>query len=202
MCLKSYSDFNAEICMFRNISVFQTIALYAILYKATTGDFIMNKQDIYARLNEKQLWHEITEHQAVYHMDDFSGVELPYPEADAKSLFIRDDKKQNYYLLTVPGSKRVDLKAFRKAQGTRPLSFASADDLMAIMKLIPGAVTPFGVLNDETRRVKVFLDSGFLKHDGLIGIHPNDNTATVWMKTLDLAELLKEHGNEVYVTKL
>ena len=202
MCLKSHFDFNAEICIFRSISVFQTVPLYAILYKAMTGDFIVNKQDIYALLNEKQLWYELTEHQAVYHMDDFSGVELPYPEADAKSLFIRDDKKQNYYLLTVPGNKRVDLKAFRKAQGTRPLSFASADDLMAIMKLIPGAVTPFGVLNDEARRVKVFLDSGFLKHDGLIGVHPNDNTATVWMKTLDLAELLKEHGNEVYVTEL
>ena len=162
----------------------------------------MNKQDIYALLNEKQLWHEITEHQAVYHMDDFFGVKLPYPEADAKNLFIRDDKKQNYYLLTVPGSKRVDLKAFRKAHGTRPLSFASADDLMAIMKLIPGAVTPFGVLNDEAHKVKVFLDSGFLEHDSLIGVHPNDNTATVWMKTADLAALLKEHGNEVYVTEL
>lgn len=162
----------------------------------------MNKQDIYALLNEKQLWHEITEHQAVYLWTIFPVWSFLIRRLMPKVSLSVMTKNRTNYLLTVPGSKRVDLKAFRKAQGTRPLSFASADDLMAIMKLIPGAVTPFGVLNDEAHKVKVFLDSGFLEHDGLIGIHPNDNTATVWMKTLDLAELLKEHGNEVYVTEL
>ena len=37
-------------------------------------------------------------------------VELPYPEWDAKNLFIRDHKREHYYLITVRGSKRVDLK--------------------------------------------------------------------------------------------
>ena len=107
------------------------------------------------------------------------------------------DKKQNYYLITVKGEKRVNLKAFRKAQGTRNLSFASAEDLMERLGLIPGAVTPLGVLNDETRSVKVFLDQDFLQEPGLVGVHPNENTATVWLKAEDLIRIIREHGNEV-----
>lgn len=157
----------------------------------------MNKQQIYDYLQENSIWHEITEHKAVYNMAELAEVPCPYPEADAKNLFVRDDKKQNYYLITVKGEKRVNLKAFRKAQGTRNLSFASAEDLMERLGLIPGAVTPLGILNDETRSVKVFLDRDFLQEPGLVGIHPNDNTATVWLKTEDLIRIIREHGNEV-----
>ena len=157
----------------------------------------MNRQQIYDYLQENSIWHEITEHKAVYNMAELAEVPCPYPEADAKNLFVRDDKKQNYYLITVKGEKRVNLKAFRKAQGTRNLSFASAEDLMERLGLIPGAVTPLGVLNDETRSVKVFLDQDFLQEPGLVGVHPNENTATVWLKAEDLIRIIREHGNEV-----
>ena len=157
----------------------------------------MNKQQIYDYLQENSIWHEITEHKAVYNMAELAEVPCPYPEADAKNLFVRDDKKQNYYLITVKGEKRVNLKAFRKAQGTRNLSFASAEDLLERLALIPGAVTPLGVLNDETRSVQVFLDQDFVQEPGLVGVHPNENTATVWLKTEDLIRIIREHGNEV-----
>lgn len=161
----------------------------------------MNKQKIYDYLDAHAIWHEITEHKAVYNMADLAEVPCPYPEADAKNLFVRDEKKQNYCLITVKGEKRVNLKAFRKAQGTRNLSFASTEDLMERIGLIPGAVTPLGVLNDETKSVKVYLDQDFLQEPGLIGVHPNENTATVWMKTKDLIRIIREHGNEVVIFK-
>ena len=72
-------------------------------------------------------------------------------------------RKRNYYLITVKGDKRVDLKEFRKKNNTRPLRFASENDLMDILGLIPGAVTPLGILNDEERKVQVFLDREFLE---------------------------------------
>ena len=109
----------------------------------------MNKQEIYNFLNDKNIWHEITEHKAVFHMAELSEINIPYPEADAKNIFVRDDKKRNYYLITVKGDKRVDLKEFRKNNNTRALSFVSENDLMDIMNLIPGSVTSLGVLNDK-----------------------------------------------------
>lgn len=74
----------------------------------------MNKGSIYKYLNDKNMWYEITEHKAVYTMEELSKIDIPYPESDAKNLFVRDDKKKNYYLITVKGNKKVDLKRFRK----------------------------------------------------------------------------------------
>lgn len=156
----------------------------------------MNKQEVYDFLTSRGIEYEVTEHGSVFNMEEMSHVELPHPEADAKNLFVRDDKKRNYYLITVRGDKRVDLKKFREEHSTRQLSFASENDLMSLLGLIPGAVTPFGILNDSEKKVKFFLDEE-LVNDGLIGVHPNDNTATVWLKTTDLIDIITEHGNEV-----
>lgn len=162
----------------------------------------MNKQEIYEFLNQKGIEYEITEHEALYSMDEISDVDLPYPESDAKNLFLRDNKKKNYYLITVKGNKRVDLKEFRKTHGTKPLSFASSEDLFSILKLVPGSVSPFGLLNDEDRKVEFFIDENFMEGSKIIGCHPNDNTATVWMKISDLISIIKKHGNKINIVKI
>lgn len=68
---------------------------------------------------------------------------------------------------------------------------------MDILGLIPGAVTPLGLLNDREHKTTFWLDKSFLEGSGLIGVHPNDNTATVWLKTQDLLRLLEENGTQV-----
>ena len=148
----------------------------------------MTKQQIYDFLKSEGLDFEVTEHEAVFSMDELTDTPLPYP---AKNLFVRDDKRNNYYLITVRGDKRVDLKQFKKTYGTKTLSFASPDELMSFLKLTPGSVTPLGILSDEQSLVKVFLDKEFFEGDGRIGVHPNDNTATVWLQTADLVSLLR-----------
>ena len=162
----------------------------------------MNKNKIYEFIKNKNIWYEITEHKAVYNMQELAQIHLPYPERDAKNLFIRDDKKRNYYLITVKGDKKVDLKEFRRNNNTRPLTFASSEDLMEILNLIPGAVTPLGILNDKERKVTVFIDEFFKEEPSIIGVHPNDNTATIWLYTNDLIDIIKEHGNVVEIINI
>ena len=162
----------------------------------------MNKQEIYNFLKNKNIWYEITEHKAVYNMQDLNNVDLPYKDVNGKNLFVRDDKKRNYYLITIKGSKKIDLKTFSKNYHTRRLSFASEDDLINILNLKPGSVTPLGLLNDKDLKVTFYLDEDFFKEEGIIGIHPNDNTATVWLKVLDLVSIIKEHGNQVNIIKM
>ena len=161
----------------------------------------MTKQQTYDYLTAHGVDYETTEHQAVFNMQQLDAVELPYPDRDAKNLFVRDDKKKNFYLITVKGDKRVNLKDFRRAHGLRPLTFASPDDLAEIMRLTPGSVTPLGLLCDEARAVRFYLDRDF-DDGGLIGVHPNDNTATVWLKTRELVRILKERGIEVEAVEI
>lgn len=159
----------------------------------------MNKAEIYTLLRKMDIPFTVTEHKAVYNMVEAGSLHLPYPEAEAKNLLVRDDKHQHYYLLTVQGDKRVDLKAFRRTYGMRALSFASAEELAALLGLFPGAVTPLGLLNDGTCQVQLFLDSAFTEPPGCIGVHPNDNTATIWLQTADLIELLRRNGSIVHI---
>lgn len=162
----------------------------------------MNKEQIYEFIKSKNIWHEITEHKAVFNMADLSIINIPYPESNAKNLFVRDDKKRNYYLITVKGNKKVNLKEFKKSNNTRNLSFANEEDLMNILGLIPGAVTPLGLLNDKDLKVSFYLDKDFVYDNSIIGIHPNDNTATIWIKVNDLINIIKEHGNIVNIVKI
>lgn len=159
----------------------------------------MNKQEIYDFIKSKNIWYEITEHKTVYNMEELKELDIPYPEYDAKNLFVRDDKKRNYYLITVKGDKRIDLKEFRRKNETRPLSFASENDLLDIMNLKPGSVTPLGLLNDKNNKVLFYIDKDFMKDKHIVGVHPNDNTATIWLKVEDLIEIIKEHGNKVNI---
>lgn len=144
------------------------------------------KQAVYRLLEASGVPHEKIEHPAVFNMADLNRLRLPHPEAEAKNLFVRDDKKRNYYLITVHGEKRVDLKTFRQTHHTRPLSFASPEELQEKLGLAPGAVTPLGLLNDETRQIPLFLDSDFAPESSLICVHPNENTATVLLQARDL----------------
>lgn len=135
-------------------------------------------------------------------MEELSEIEILYPEYDAKNLFVCDDKKRNYYLITVRGNKRVDFKKIKNDNNTRPLSFASEEDLMSIMNLLVGSVTPLGLLNDNELKVIFYLDKDFLNGKQIIGVHPNDNTATLWLKVTDLIDIIKEHGNKVKIIEL
>ena len=158
----------------------------------------MNQEEIFQLLDSQNIDYEVSHHQAVYKMAELESIDLPYPEYDAKNLFIRDDKKRNYYLLSIKGDKRIDLKKFRQDQGTRALSFASDKDLYHSLELTPGSVSPFGLLNDADKKVHFYIDKDFVDSDSLIGCHPNDNTATVWLKTSDLIQLIEDHGNPVH----
>lgn len=108
-------------------------------------------------------------------MNDLKRVSLKYQNYDGKNIFLRDDKKENYYLVTVFGNKKIDLKKFRIENGLRHLSFASDVELYNYLKLISGAVTPLGLLNDKDKVVKFYIDDKSFKDPFIIGVHPNDN---------------------------
>lgn len=155
----------------------------------------MTRSELLKLLDSSGIPYEITEHVPVYTIEEMLKANLPHPEEIAKNLFVRDDKKRNYYLITVKEDRVIKLKAFQEQFGTRKLSFASENDLMTKLGLTKGAVTPFGLLNDEDKMVQFFIDKEFIS--GIMGIHPLENTATVWIKGADLIKLITEHGNTI-----
>ena len=160
----------------------------------------MNKQELYVFLDEQKIKYTAIEHIPVFTVEEAEQLQLPNLEAGAKNMFLRDDKKRNYYLLTVRDALAVDLKQFQEKIGSRRLSFASEEDLMRFLVLKKGAVTPFGVLNDIECAVQVYIDAYF--ENKTISVHPNENNATVYLAANDLVELLRAHGNKVEYIEL
>lgn len=161
----------------------------------------MTKEELLNYLKEQNIWYELTKHKPAHTMEDLLGEHLPYPTGCAKNIFVRDDKKKNYYVITIKGNKKVNLKKFKEENNTRHLSFSSPQDLFTILKLHSGEVTPLGILNDKDKKVIFYLDNDF-KEEDIIGVHPFTNTETMWLKVKDLLTIIKTHGNETNLTKI
>ena len=73
----------------------------------------------------------------------------------------------------------------------------SVDNKIFRIKKDGSSATP-ELLNDNDLKVTFYVDKEFVDMN-MIGVHPNDNTATVWIKTDDLINIIKEHGNEVCI---
>lgn len=148
------------------------------------------KEEVYKYLESLNIKYRKIEHKAVFTMEEMSKLNLEDDTEVVKNLFIRDDKKQNYYLILVKGDKRVNLKELRNNLGLRPLTFASEEDLEKYLCLKKGSVTILGILNDTEHKVKVLIDND-IKVFKEIGAHPNENTASIWLTLEDIEKILK-----------
>lgn len=109
---------------------------------------MLDKKGTYDLLDKYQFIYEAHEHSAVYTIEELDALNIPHSEQIVKNLFLRDDKKKNYYLVTVPGHKTVNLKSLSERIPSRKLSFASEESLRELLMLERGHVTPLGVLNN------------------------------------------------------
>lgn len=155
----------------------------------------MNREELIRYLRDEGIDFEIVEHPAVFTVTEADRLALPHRQAHAKNLFLRDEKRRNYYLVTVREDKMLDLKALRMRLGSKALSFASAEELERILGVRPGSVSALAILNDGEHAVHFCIDSEFL--GGLVAAHPMENTATLFLRTDDLIALIRQNGNDV-----
>ena len=60
------------------------------------------RSEIISLLNAAGIAFEVTEHQPIYTVEEGEALKLPHPEAIARTLFLCDDKHQNFWLVTLP----------------------------------------------------------------------------------------------------
>ena len=151
-------------------------------------------------LDEQGIAYEKMEHKAVFTMEEMDEAGISDKGGVAKNLFLRDGKGRNHFLVVVPEAKRVNLSDLSAQLNASKLSFASADRLEKYLGVVQGAVSPLGILNDESHVVEVVFDRD-LCHAKKVGIHPNDNTATVWLSFKDLKKIIEKQGNPISYIK-
>jgi Ala-tRNA(Pro) deacylase len=116
--------------------------------------------------------------------------------AHCKNLFLRNQQGDRHYLVILAAAKRADRRQVAEQVGDGKLSFASPERLMRYLGVTPGAVSPFGLINDEARHVRVYVDRDLFQADR-ISFHPNDNTATLVLAVADFERFLAHTGHLV-----
>lgn len=157
--------------------------------------------DLFERLDALGIPHRTVLHPPVFTVEESRALRGELPGGHLKNLLLRD-KKRNVFLVVALEERAVDLKALAKrigASGT--VSFASAETLLELLGVIPGAVTPFGIVNDAGRRVRVVLDEGALAHD-VVWAHPLRNDRSTAVAPRDLVTFLEAEGHAPTVISL
>ncbi len=136
------------------------------------------------------------EHPPVFTVDEAEIHWRDVRGTHCKNLFLRNNKGNRHYLVVAEASRPVDLKALNRALGEDRLSFGSPERLMKHLGLAPGAVSPFGLLNNAAHDVRVVIDAG-LKTADRLAFHPNVNTATLEISRADFEKFLAQSGNPI-----
>jgi Ala-tRNA(Pro) deacylase len=157
-----------------------------------TGD----EEAVYTVLGQIGLPYERHEHPAVFTVEQalehWSGIDATH----CKNLFLRNKKGDRHYLVVAEHSTPIDIGALAARVGDNRLSFASAERLATHLGLTPGAVSPFGLINDRAKTVRVVVDER-LRSATRVGFHPNVNTATVVLAFTDFERFLAWCGNPI-----
>jgi len=160
-------------------------------------------EEILVKLKELNIQYELIEHKAVYNMEEMDALGPVYFKGAVicKNLFLRDQKGKRHFLITMKEEKQANLAEISKACLTSKLSFASEERLKKYLNLVPGAVTPLGIINDIEKNVEVILDKDLFNEEK-IGVHPGINTATVIITPKDLEKYIRENGNKLKIANL
>jgi Ala-tRNA(Pro) deacylase len=141
------------------------------------------------------------EHPALFTVEESQALRGEIPGGHTKNLFVKD-KKGRLFLLVLGEETVVDLKRVHEKIGAQGrVSFGSAELLQEVWGVAPGAVTPFGAVNDDTIRVSVVLDEMMMRHDRL-NFHPLVNTRTTGLASADLVKFLRATGHEPVIVAL
>ncbi|HHV11560.1 MAG TPA: prolyl-tRNA synthetase associated domain-containing protein [Clostridiales bacterium] len=154
------------------------------------------KQLVYDKLADMGIPFQTVEHVAVFTIEEMQILDFPPHLKIAKNLFLRDAKGKRHFLVVVDAQQEVNLKHLEKVLNSTKLSFASEERLQTYLGLTKGAVSPFGLLNDTDNHVEVYFDKK-LREGSAIGIHPNDNTATVFITFENLLKFIEAIGHQV-----
>jgi Ala-tRNA(Pro) deacylase len=157
-------------------------------------------QQLLRRLEALGIAYQNHEHAAVFTVEEAKALRGELTGGHIKNLFLRN-KKEEMWLVVAEEDKRIDLKALGEKLGAGKLSFGSPDRLLRYLGVLPGAVTPFGIVNDTERKVKVVLDRDLMGFNP-VNAHPLVNTMTTALAPGDLVRFLAAEGHEPMIIDL
>jgi Ala-tRNA(Pro) deacylase len=153
-----------------------------------------SRADLMSYLEQLGIETTTIEHPPLFTVEQSRALRGEIAGGHTKNLFLKD-KKDAVFLLVAEEEAELDMKGLHRRIGSARLSFGKPELLAELLGVIPGSVTPFGVINDRERRVTVILEAGLMRHERL-NFHPLENSATTTIRRDDLLAFLRATGHD------
>ena len=161
--------------------------------------------DLYVKVEEKLkelgIEFEIVEHELALTTEQADSFIEGIEGVRTKTMFLTNKKKTDYYLLIMDDKKRLNMDLFGDIVQSKRIKMASPDSLNEKMTLPPGVVSPFGLLNNKEKDIKVYFDREIMSEKRM-SFHPNTNEKTIFIDTTDLTKFIEEMSYEVNIIDL
>ena len=161
---------------------------------------MINQDGLLKILKEKNIDYKRILHKPLFTVEDSKKFRGEIEGAHTKNLFLKD-KKNQFFLISCLESTKINLKLLQKHLNLGNISFARENYLKDLLNVIPGSVTPFGLLNDEQHKVIFYIDSK-LVNENKINFHPLINTSTITLETNDFINFMVENKKKVNILDL
>jgi Ala-tRNA(Pro) deacylase len=152
------------------------------------------QKELYDLLDRLSINFDYHEHPPVATIDDAELSWKDIASGKCKNIFFRNHKGNRHYLVILEHQRQLDIHDLEKRLRQGKLTFASDQRLMKYLKLTPGSVSPFGLINDIEKHVHLFIDEK-LNESERLAFHPNINTATLVISRSDFIRFLDHLGN-------
>lgn len=138
---------------------------------------MISQKSLLKLLKTNNMVYKLYTHPPLFTVEDSKKMRGKIEGAHTKNLFLKN-KNNNFFLITCIENTLVDLKLLKKNLKLGNISFAGEKHLNELLNVAPGAVTPFGLLNDTSRKIKFYIDIK-LNYFNSFNFHPLVNTATL-----------------------
>ena len=153
--------------------------------------------ELYALFDEHGIAYVHNTHPALFTVEESKALRGDLPGAHVKNMFLKD-KKGQFWLVTCLEHRKIRIRDLEKQVGAQKASFGKPEALWELLGIKPGAVSPFGLINDPDHRVRVVLDQQMLDVDP-INAHPLHNEATTTISAVDFRRFVQITGHEATI---
>ena len=140
---------------------------------------------------------ELHQHEALFTVEDSKKLRGKIGGAHSKNLFLKN-KRNEYFLLSCEEEDKIDLKKTSKLLKLGNVSFAKQEHLEKYLKIKPGSVSPFALLNDDADFVNFYLEQT-LYESKFVNFHPLINTFTITIKTDEFIKFMIENNKKIHI---
>lgn len=100
------------------------------------------------------------------------------------------------FLFSIHEDRALDLKSLHTRIGANGrLGFASGERMTELLGVMPGALTPLGLINDDANAVTAVIDASLLNAEQ-VNFHPLINTESTGLGPSELLAFIRSCGRE------